>query len=139
MIKKLMRWEIFLFGEDDFFCPSTLKPLFSLLELELHLTWAKLPEMGIQAGKSGSCCPQLCVCSPFWICSKVFRASFSSALSDQREVILSDILCFITQVLFCLYGFYPYPSFMEDYLCSMLVLERLCCSMFTDCGHCTCL
>lgn len=42
-----------------------------------------------------------------------------------------------TSSLFYLYGFYPYPSIMQDYLCSMLVLERLCCSMFTDYGHCT--
>lgn len=60
-----MRREIFHFWEDDLFCPSTLKPLFSLLELELHLTWAKPPELGIRAGKSGSCCPRLCFCSPF--------------------------------------------------------------------------
>lgn len=40
-----------------------------------------------------------------------------------------------TSSLFCLYGFYLYPSFMPDDLCR--VLERLCCRMFTGCGHCT--
>lgn len=70
-----------------------------LLELELCLIWAKPPEMGIKALEAGSCCPRLCMCSPFWICSGLLRASFSTVLSHYREVILSAILCFILQLL----------------------------------------
>lgn len=40
-----------------------------------------------------------------------------------------------TSSLFCLYGCYLYPSFMQDDLYRVLDLERLCCRMFTGCGH----
>lgn len=50
---KLMRWEIFHSGE-DLCCTSTLEPLFSLLELEVHCVWAQPSGMGIQAGSLGA-------------------------------------------------------------------------------------
>lgn len=92
-----------------------------LLELELCVFWAKPPEMGIQAVESGRCCPRLCGWSPFWICSGLLRASFSSVLSYCREVTLSAILCFILQVLFCVFMdvIYIHP------LCKMICAECL--------------
>lgn len=113
-----MRWEIFHFGEDDLFCPSTLKPL---LWNWSCLVWAKPPDGGFQAVESGSCCPRVCVCSPFWFCSELLRASFRSVLSHCREVTLSAILCLLLQVLCSVFMdfIYIHP------LCKMICAECL--------------
>lgn len=91
----------------------------SLLELELCLVWAKPPERGIQAVESGSCYLKLCVCSPFWICSGLLRASFSSVL--RRELTLSAVLCFLLQVLCSVFMDFIYIHL----LCKMISAECL--------------
>lgn len=48
---KLTRQEIFPFGEDDLFGPSTLKPVFWNWSC---LIWAKPPEMGSKQGSLGA-------------------------------------------------------------------------------------
>lgn len=64
---------------------------------------------------------RLCVCSSFWICSGLLRASFRSLLSHCREVTLSAILCFLLQVLCSVFMdfIYIYP------ICKMICAECL--------------
>lgn len=113
-----MRWEILHFGKDNLFCPSTLKPVFLNWSC---LVWAKSPERGIQAVESGSWELNKALCSSFWICSGLLRASFRSVLSHCREVTLSVILCFLLQVLCSVFMdfIYIHP------ICKMICAECL--------------
>lgn len=91
-----MRWGIFHFGEDHLFCSSTLKPAFrnwSCVWFGLSPQKWESKHWSLGAVVLGS------VCSSFWICSGLLRASSSSVLRQYREVTLSAILCFILQVL----------------------------------------
>lgn len=54
--------------------------------------------------------------------------------SLERSYVISYFMLYPTSSLFCLYGFYLYPSFKQDDLCRVLVPERLCCRMFTAVG-----
>lgn len=95
-------------------CPRTSAPQFSLLELKLHLVWAQPPETGIQAGSLGALVPGLVLVPLSDFAAKCLVPLLVPLLVIQ--IISSGVFFYHTSPSFCLYGFYPYPSFMQNYI-----------------------